>query len=80
MLIDTKCLSYRLITLRFIRKNSLKPIKIRPITIKGFNSMGQASIYYIVAARTNIRGYKEVIYFYITDRLLDLYNLILGLL
>ena len=28
----------------------------------------------------NIRGYKEVVYFYIIDKLLDLYNIILGIL
>ena len=28
----------------------------------------------------NIGGYKEVVYFYIMDKLLDLYNIILGIL
>ena len=28
----------------------------------------------------NIGGYKEVVYFYIIDKLLDLYNIILGIL
>jgi hypothetical protein len=79
-LIDTRCLSYGLMTSRFIRKNGLKRIKIRPVTMEGFDGTRQASIRYVAVARMNIRGREEVAYFYITDWLLDSYDLILGLL
>ena len=36
-LIDTGCLSYGLMTSRFVRKNGLKRIRIRPVTIEGFD-------------------------------------------
>ena len=78
--VDSRCLSYRLITSRFVRRNGLKRIKIEPQTIEGFDGVGQTSICYIAEARTNIRGHEEVAYFYIVDRLLDSYDVILGLL
>jgi hypothetical protein len=78
-LIDTRCLSYGLMTSHFVRKNGLKRIKIRPVTMEGFDGSGQASIRYVAVACTNIRGHEEVAYFYIADWLLDSYDLILGL-
>ena len=78
-LIDTGCLSYGLMTSRFVRKNGLKRIRIRPVTMEGFDGTEQTSIHYVAVARTNIGGREEVAYFYIADRLLDSYDLILGL-
>jgi hypothetical protein len=48
--------------------------------MEGFDGTRQASIRYVAVARMNIRGREEVAYFYITDWLLDSYDLILGLL
>ena len=79
-LVDTKCLSYGLITSRFVRRNSLERIAIEPRMIEGFDREGQTSIRYVAKARTSIRGHEEVAYFYIVDKLLNSYDLILGIL
>jgi hypothetical protein len=65
--VDSRCLSYGLMTSRFVRKNGLKRIEIRPRTIEGFDGTKQASVCYVAEARTNIRGHEEVAYFYIVD-------------
>ena len=46
----------------------------------GYNGEDSSEIREVTRACTNIGGHKEVVYFYIVDKLLDSYDMILGML
>ena len=78
-LIDNGCLSYGLITSRFVRKNGLERIQIKPRTMEGYDGKDSSEIREVAKAYTNIGGHEEVAYFYIVDKLLNSYDMILGM-
>ena len=46
----------------------------------GYDGEDSLEIREVVRVCMNIGGYEEVVYFYIVDKLLDLYDMILGIL
>jgi hypothetical protein len=78
-LVDSGCLSYGLVSSRFVRKHDLKRIPIETRTMGGFDGDDRTEVRQVTKVQTNIGGQEEWAYFYIVDKLFDSYDLILGM-
>lgn len=77
-LLDTGCSTYGLISSRFVTKNNLAHIKIRPQSIRGWEGPSNAKITEMAWMSLDIGGnYQRRIYLYVVPKL-DSHDIILG--